>query len=93
MRSSATGKKYVVEAVALQTRCAFEKLGANRVEIRCDAENTRSRRVAEHAGFPLEATLRRERVRKDGTISDTLVFACLREDYDRLLPTWAPYFE
>ncbi|HEY8076289.1 MAG TPA: GNAT family N-acetyltransferase [Labilithrix sp.] len=93
VRHSAWGKGFVVESVALQTRCAFEELGANRVEIRCDAGNTNSARVAERAGFPLEATLRRERARKDGTVCDTLVFAALREDFDRLLSTWSRHFE
>ncbi len=57
------------------------------------ATNANSARVAERAGFPLEARLRRERARKDGTVCDTLVFAVLREDYERLLPTWSRHFE
>jgi RimJ/RimL family protein N-acetyltransferase len=93
MRASETGKGYVVEIVALLARCAFDVLGANRVEIRCDAANTRSRRVAERAGFPLEAILRRERARKDGTVCDSCVFALLREDYEKLLPAWSRHFE
>ena len=93
MRTGDTGKGYVLEAVAVLTRCAFDVLGANRVEIRCDAENERSRRVAEYSGFTLEGTLRRFRSRKDGTIADEAIFGVVREDYDKLLPTWARHFD
>jgi RimJ/RimL family protein N-acetyltransferase len=89
LRTSETKKGYMAETVCVLTRSAFEDMGANRVEIRCDARNARSRRVAELAGFPLEATLRRERRAVDGALADSLIFAVLREDYDRLLPTWS----
>ena len=50
----ATGHGYAREAVALLSRLAFDTLGANRVEIRCDAENTASRRVAEASGYTVQ---------------------------------------
>lgn len=59
VRSRFAGQGYITEAVRGVARFAFETLGARRVEIRCDARNERSRRVAERAGFELEATLRR----------------------------------
>ena len=67
---------YITEAVRGITRFAFETLGARRVEIRCDARNERSRRVAERAGFELEATLRNHAVAVDGELRDTLIYAC-----------------
>ena len=59
-RTSLVGKGYVGEAVAAITRFAFEKLGAARVEIRTDSQNTRSFRVAERLGFRLEGLMRRD---------------------------------
>jgi RimJ/RimL family protein N-acetyltransferase len=51
-------------------------LGANRVEIRCDAKNERSAAVARRGGFPLEGTLRNEdRCPMTNELRDTLVFA------------------
>ncbi|MBK6518477.1 MAG: GNAT family N-acetyltransferase [Polyangiaceae bacterium] len=37
---------------------AFDKLGADRVQVMCDEANTRSRRVIEKCGFALEGVLR-----------------------------------
>ncbi len=60
LRVSAWGRGYAAEAV--QTLCAFAfgTLGASRVEIRCDPENTRSRAVPARVGFVLEARLRND---------------------------------
>jgi len=80
-RASQQGKGYVTEAVRGITRLAFEHLGAERVEIRCDARHEKSRRVAERAGFALEACLRREARDHHGDLRDTLIFALLREEW------------
>ncbi|HYM68609.1 MAG TPA: GNAT family N-acetyltransferase [bacterium] len=84
VRLSAQGRGYVTEAVQLVTRLAFETLSANRVEIRVDPRNVRSRRIPERLGFVLEGTLRRSALDASGTPSDRLVFALVREDYARL---------
>jgi RimJ/RimL family protein N-acetyltransferase len=60
LRAGETGHGYAREAVALLSRFAFDQLGANRVAIRCDAENEGSRRVAEAAGYALEGRHRRD---------------------------------
>ena len=89
LRATATGKGYVGEAVRLLARLAFEGLGANRLEIRCDARNERSRHVPERLGFPLEARLRNDALDPSGQSRDTLVFAIIPEDYARLSPGWS----
>jgi ribosomal-protein-serine acetyltransferase len=66
---------YITETVIGLTKFAFEELKANRVEIRCDALNANSRKVAERAGFLLEGILRNDDLAVDGTLSDTCVFA------------------
>lgn len=60
LRTDATGHGYVTEAVNAMTAYAFREIGARRVEIRCDAENKKSRSVAERAGFDLEACLKKQ---------------------------------
>jgi ribosomal-protein-serine acetyltransferase len=77
VRRRFAGQGYITEAVRGVTRFAFETLGARRVEIRCDARNERSRRVAERAGFELEATLRKHALAVDGSLRDTLIYVCL----------------
>ena len=75
IRASAEGRGYVTEAVQLLTRLAFEDLQANRVEIRMEPENARSRKVAERLGFVLEGTLRRVAPWPDGQLRDRHIFA------------------
>jgi RimJ/RimL family protein N-acetyltransferase len=81
IRASAEGKGYVSEAVRLLTTCAFETFGAERVMIRCDARNDRSRQVAERQGFVFEG--RHRNVRRDpaGELIDMLTFAMIPADF------------
>ncbi|MCS6776677.1 MAG: GNAT family N-acetyltransferase [Chloroherpetonaceae bacterium] len=72
---------YVTEAVQAVTRAGFEHAGARRIEIRCDSRNVRSRRVAEQAGYHLEAILRHDRRAPDGSLRDTLLFVLLSEEF------------
>lgn len=73
------GKGYVTEAVERITRFAFEELEANRVEIRCDPENVRSRAVAERLDFELEGILRNDTVSKiNRKLRDTCVYAKIK---------------
>ncbi|NDJ33375.1 MAG: GNAT family N-acetyltransferase [Chloroflexi bacterium] len=81
LRTSWVGQGYVTEAVAALTAFAFETLGAERVEIRMDATNVRSRAVAERSGYVLEARLRHYTLNPAGELIDELVFALLRAEY------------
>jgi RimJ/RimL family protein N-acetyltransferase len=90
LRVGATGRGYAREAVALLSRLAFDRLGAHRVVIRCDAENRASRRVAAACGYALEGRHRRDAIGPGG-LRDTLVFAMLREEYEAALPGWRGY--
>jgi RimJ/RimL family protein N-acetyltransferase len=77
IRTSLQGQGYATEAVRGLTDFTFRVLGAQRIEIRCDARNTRSAAVAERAGYTLEARLRHNSRNVDGLLHDTLVFARL----------------
>ena len=92
LRTSAVGQGYMTEVVKVLTRGAFEHFGANRVEIRCDTRNERSRRVAERCGYTLEGTLRRDTLTTEGALRDTHVFSMVREEYDALLAGWGEAF-
>jgi len=80
-RISYQGRGYVTEAVRTLTRVGFEQLGANRIEIRCDARNSRSRRVAERAGYRLEAKLKNDSRAPDGALRSTLIYALFPDEY------------
>ena len=87
LRRTAGGRGYMREAVQLLTRLAFDALHANRVEIRMDVRNGRSRRVPEALGFVLEGTLRRSTADTEGRPRDQHIYALIPEDYRAL--DWA----
>jgi ribosomal-protein-serine acetyltransferase len=78
VRASLEGQGYISEAVHGITRFAFEVLGAERLEIRCDARNERSAAVARRAGYTLEGTLRRDSRDTSGGLRNSLIFSKLR---------------
>ncbi len=86
-RAQFQGQGYITEAVRGITRFAFETLGANRLEIRCDVRNKKSQDVAGRCGYTLEAVLRNNGRRVDGTLRDTRVYSMIPEDYRRLYPS------
>lgn len=74
-----TGKGYTTEAVQGLTDFAFQTLGANRVEIRCDAKNEKSRAIPERLNYSLEGVLRNDSVQIGGNeLRDTCVYAKVR---------------
>ncbi|MBZ0302243.1 MAG: GNAT family N-acetyltransferase [Anaerolineae bacterium] len=80
VRVGMQGQGYVTEAAQRLVEMAWQDLGLERIEIRCDARNTRSAAVAERIGFTLEARFRHHRRAPDGSLGDTLVYAKLRGD-------------
>jgi RimJ/RimL family protein N-acetyltransferase len=80
LRASAVGQGYATEAVCMLVDLAFGSLAARRVELRRDARNEPSRRVAERVGFVLEGQLRNAFLDPDGQPADALVFALTPDD-------------
>ena len=87
LRQDAQGRGYAREAVQLVTRLAFGPLAANRVAIRVEPGNLRSRRVAESLGFVVEGTARRAAVGGQGQAVDVIVHSLIPEEFERL--PWA----
>ena len=77
-KTGCEGCGYVTEAVRSIARLAFDVLEARRVEIRMDDNNAPSWRVAERAGFTLEAILRFDAVTPQGEPRSTRVYARVR---------------
>ena len=84
VRASAQGQGYVTEAVTLLSKLAFTTFKAQRVSIQCEAANTRSANIPRRLGFVHEATLRNHSRNTLGELTDTLIFAITRQDYDQL---------
>ncbi len=62
-------------------RHAFEELGALRVGLTVDVNNTRSRRAVERIGAKQEGIVRKQRIRRDGTHRDTVVFSVIDDEW------------
>lgn len=75
VRTSRSGRGYVSEVVRALAAMAFDRLGAKRIEIRCDDENLASARVAEACGFELDAVLRNWQRGPDGTLRHERIYS------------------
>jgi RimJ/RimL family protein N-acetyltransferase len=82
--------RQATETIYLLARHAFEDLGYRRLEWKCDALNTRSRRAAERFGFQYEGLFRQHMVVK-GRNRDTTWFAILDGDWPRLGAAFATW--
>lgn len=80
LAAEAEGHGVVARAVRAVTDKAFADWGFERVEIRADPLNRRSRAVPERLGFVLEGVLRLEERGLDG-FADRAVYAVLREEW------------
>jgi RimJ/RimL family protein N-acetyltransferase len=80
IRTRLAGQGFATEAARGMATFAFQELGANRVEIWCDARNQASAAVARRLGFRHEATFRNHTRATDGSLATGLCFAMLRED-------------
>ncbi len=78
VRTHYVGQGYITEAVNCLTQLAFDVYGAMRVEIRMDDRNERSWRVAERAGYHLDAILRNDERTPFGELRDTRIYSKIR---------------
>ncbi|MFD4659956.1 GNAT family N-acetyltransferase [Kitasatospora sp. NPDC058444] len=69
------------EAKLLLLRHAFEDLGMGRVFWKTDARNERSRAAVLRLGAQYEGTLRRHRLRPDGSWRDSVYFSMLADEW------------
>jgi len=79
IRASRAGEGLTTEATAALTRVAFELTDRERVEIRCDPANERSRAIPRKLGYIEEATLRHRLHYPEPR--DIVVYSLFREDF------------
>lgn len=76
-----TGKGLMIRSVRKLIEYAFGELGLNRVEIRANPNNLKSRAVAEKLGFTQEGILRKVGLIHDGVIDDLVVYGLLADEW------------
>ena len=76
-----TNKGLATETAVALTQVAFKIDKVDRVEIRCDPENTASARVAEKIGFFHEATLSRRLPRENLLPRDTMIWTMFADQF------------
>ncbi|HSN19286.1 MAG TPA: GNAT family N-acetyltransferase, partial [Usitatibacter sp.] len=75
IRTSCARQGLATEATLALVELARTRLGANRIEIACDARNAASRRVAEKCGFALEGIRRSAKRDAQGKLADSCLYA------------------
>ena len=79
IRASRAGEGLATEAAAALTRVGFEHCRVDRIEIRCDPANERSRAIPRKLGYVEEATLRRRLHHPEPR--DVVVYSFFREAF------------
>jgi N-acetyltransferase len=76
---------------------AFEEWGAVRVQIKTDVKNLHSQRAILKLGAKFEGKLRNHRVRRDGTLRDTMMYSVTMEEWPEVkaalakrIESWSP---
>jgi RimJ/RimL family protein N-acetyltransferase len=83
MRSEARRRGLTARAVGLISRWAFQELRCERLQLRADADNVASQRVAEKAGFMREGVLRSVHFNaRQNRRVDYVMFSLLPEELD-----------
>jgi aminoglycoside 6'-N-acetyltransferase len=72
---------YTREAAAAAVASLFHDCGALRVGLWCDDTNEASRRIAERLGMRREGHLRADKRNADGSISGSLCYGLLRDEF------------
>lgn len=71
-------KGYATEAVHTMTTLGFKNLGAKKIEIKCEEENTLSQRVPLKLNFSLEYIQKKAWARHDGKLGDIYTYSLLK---------------
>lgn len=76
LRTSQIGNGYITEAVNALTRYSFMQMGVNRIEIRCESDNTRAQHVPQRLNFTLDGVLKKStRAVSSDELTDTFLFS------------------
>src|SRR5206468_11586246 len=76
------GTKINAEAKLLLFTYAFNILNLNRIQLRADERNLRSRKAILKIGATFEAVLRNFKQRRDGSIGNTYLYSIISSEWE-----------
>jgi RimJ/RimL family protein N-acetyltransferase len=79
--SAARGTMVNPESKLLMLAYAFDALGCERVQLKCDWRNERSRRAITKMGATFEGVLRKHMIMPDGFVRDTAMFSVIKSEW------------
>jgi N-acetyltransferase len=82
--SDVQGTRVNPECKLLLLGHAFEEWGATRVQFTTDANNIHSQRAILKLGAKFEGTFRSDRMRKDGTMRDSMVYSIIAAEWPQI---------
>lgn len=88
LSDGSAGHGIMQETVRAVSRVCLATLRVARIEIRCDARNWRSARVAERCGFHLDGTLRHFGRSPNGALEDIQVWSLTTEGFTAIEGEW-----
>ena len=74
------GKGIITECVKAMIGYGFNDLGLHRIQIRCDSNNVKSKKIPEKFGLRLEGIIR-ENHKKGSVYSDGLIYGILKNEW------------
>src|SRR4051812_7957724 len=81
LAADAQGRGIMTKAVRAVVDHAFQVWKLNKVEIRCDPENARSRAIPKRLGFTEEGVLRQVLTASDEKLHDSVVYGILASEW------------
>ncbi len=81
--TSHVNKGYATEAVSALIKIGFDIENLDRIEIHCDPENHKSRRIPERLGFTHEATLKNRFVDALDQLRDKMIWTMFKDQYEK----------
>lgn len=80
LQRQATGRGFMTEAAEALTRLALQQPGIERVQIRCDPENTASAGVPRRLGYRHLRTIPNATIKPSGASRDSMVWEITRDE-------------
>ena len=81
LQASATGQGFMTEAAEALTKVALQQPGIERVQIRCDPDNSASAAVPRRLGYRHVRTIPNAAIKPSGAPRDSMVWEITRDEF------------